>query len=97
MLTYLNESAVGEISDLLKDVGIKRETIPFYNMSTVRDWKDKMVYESDRQMRFLLNAMFTPLDMTDYEEAFVGWNELPGSLPLARPQWLLPYQDEPHP
>lgn len=29
-------------------------------------------------MHYLMNAMFTPLDMTDHEEAFVGWNEIGG-------------------
>jgi hypothetical protein len=23
-----------------------------------------------------MNALFTPLDMTDYEDTFVGWNEI---------------------
>jgi hypothetical protein len=29
-----------------------------------------------------MNALFTPLDMTDYENTFVGWNEVAGLLPI---------------
>jgi len=31
-----------------------------------------------------MNALFTPVDMTDHEEEFVGWNELHGALPINR-------------
>ena len=44
-----------------------------------------------------MSALFTPLDMTDYETDFVGWNELPGALPLNRPNWLTEINPEPHP
>ena len=44
-----------------------------------------------------MSAPFTPLDMTDYETDFVGWNELPGALPLNRPNWLTEINPEPHP
>ena len=53
-----------------------------------------MVYESDRQFDKLMNAMFTPLDMTDYEEDFVGWKEFPGALPINRQSWLTPIMEE---
>ena len=72
------------MEDLIREVGINRDSIAFDN---VQDWKEKrsaMVFESDRQFDKLLNAMFTPLDMTDYEEDFVGWKEFPGSLPINR-------------
>jgi len=44
-----------------------------------------------------MSALFTPLDMTDYETDFIGWNELPGALPLQRPNWLAEISPEPHP
>lgn len=44
-----------------------------------------------------MDAMFTPLDMTDYEDTFVGWNELYGSVPLNRISWLAPLMEEQHP
>jgi hypothetical protein len=30
-----------------------------------------------------MNALFTPLDMTDYENTFVGWDEVAGLLPAS--------------
>lgn len=44
-----------------------------------------------------MTALFTPLDMTDHETNFVGWNEVPGFLPLERPNWLTQIAPEPHP
>jgi hypothetical protein len=29
-----------------------------------------------------MNALFTPLDMTDYENTFVGYNEVGGAIPF---------------
>lgn len=72
------------MEDLVREIGIKRDTIAFNN---IQDWKEArsaMQFESDRQFDKLANAMFTPLDMTDYEEDYVGWKELPGALPINR-------------
>lgn len=41
-----------------------------------------------------MNALFTPLDMTDYEGSFVGWNELPGAVPITNHTILKPLMDE---
>lgn len=35
VLTYLNEAASGEMKDLINDVGINRDSIPFYNLATM--------------------------------------------------------------
>ena len=32
ILTYVNEAAYGEMRDLIRDVGIANDTIPFYNL-----------------------------------------------------------------
>jgi len=32
LLTYLREGSYGDLGDLVKEVGIKRDTIPFYNL-----------------------------------------------------------------
>lgn len=40
--------------------------------------------------------MFCPLDMTDHEEAFVGWNELPHDVPISATSWLTAIMPEPH-
>ena len=97
LLTYLREGAYGELGDLVKEVGIKRDTIPFYNLTEFRKYKDNLVQESDGQFTYLMSALFTPLDMTDYETDFVGWNEAKGALPLNRPNWLTEIAPEPHP
>ena len=81
----------------MKEVGIKRDTIPFFNLSEYRKYKDNTLNESDNQFQYFMSALFTPLDMTDYETDFVGWNELPGCLPLDRPNWLTSIAPEPHP
>lgn len=44
-----------------------------------------------------MNALFTPLDMTDYESKFVGYNELPGAAPFKNLQLLKSITDEPFP
>ena len=97
LLTYLREGAYGDLGDLVKEVGIKRDTIPFFNMQDWRKFKDNMVTEGDSQFKYLMSALYTPLDMTDYETDFIGWNELPGALPLAKPNWLTAIAPEPLP
>ena len=97
LLTYLREGAYGELGELVKEVGIKRDTIPFFNLEKFRQYKDNLVHDSDHQFSYLMSALFTPVDMTDYETDFVGWNELPGVLPLNRPNWLTEIVPEPHP
>ena len=44
-----------------------------------------------------MNALFTPLDMTDYEDTFVGFNEVGGALPMSGHQLLRPVVEEPYP
>lgn len=97
VLTYLNEAAYGDMKDLVTDVGINRDSIEFHNLSSVRKLKDNHIHDSDTNFHYLMNALFTPLDMTDYEENFVGWNELPGAVPMNRVSWLAPLQEEIYP
>lgn len=44
-----------------------------------------------------MNALFTPLDMTDYENTFVGYNEIEGAVPTNSPHLLKPLIEEPWP
>jgi len=44
-----------------------------------------------------MSALFTPLDMTDYETDFVSWNEIPGNVPISRHNWLQSIAPEPMP
>ena len=97
VLTYLNEDAYGEMKDLIRDVGIKNDEIPFHNLQSIRKLRDNHIHSSDGNFHYLMNALFTPVDMTDHEEEFVGWNELHGALPINRQSWLTPMQEEPHP
>ena len=48
LLTYLREGAYGELGDLIKEVGIQRDTIPFQNLVEFRKHKDNLVHDSDR-------------------------------------------------
>jgi len=97
ILTYVNEAAYGEMRDLIRDVGIEKDNIPFYNVDRVEYNKKNQMHASDDRFTYLMNAMFTPLDMTDQEESYVGWNEIGDDLPLTRQSWLDELQEEKHP
>ena len=53
VLAYVNEAAYGELRDLLVDVGIKDDTIPFTTLEMLNKGKDQNIFESDAQMRYL--------------------------------------------
>jgi len=97
ILTYINEAAYGEMRDLLNDIGLKDETIPFTNYAKLKKWGEQSLHEGDSQFHYLMNALFTPVDMTDYQDQFVGWNEIGGNVPINRQSWLLPFMPERHP
>ena len=97
LLQYLYEGAYGELGDLVKEVGIQRSSIPYYNVEKFRQFKDNLIHDSDHQFNSLMSALFTPLDMTDHESEFLGWNELPGAPPLSKVNWLASVMPEPHP
>lgn len=84
VLSYLHEAAYGEMKDLITDVGINYDSIPFHNLAALRKFNDNNSHESDGQFHNLMHALFTPVDMTDHEEEFVGWNEVAGTLPINR-------------
>lgn len=44
-----------------------------------------------------MNALFTPLDMTDYENTFVGFNEIGGGIPINNTHLLKNLVEEPWP
>lgn len=88
ILTYLNEAAYGDMKALIRDVGINADTIEFYNLARLRQVDENRMFESDRQLPWMLGGLFSPLNMTDYEENFVGWNELPKNVPLNNPTLL---------
>jgi hypothetical protein len=82
LLTYVNEVAYGEMRDLIRDVGIDKGSIPYYNIDRINAFQKNRMHESDARFQYLINAMFVPLDMTDHEESFVGWHEIGDDLPI---------------
>jgi len=47
VLTYVNEAAWGDLRDLLKDVGINKQTIQFANVADIIKKKDSKLHPSD--------------------------------------------------
>lgn len=96
MLQYVNDAAFGDFKDLLVDVGINNDSIPFNNLAVenMPMLADDQIFETDRQFEFFKSAYFPPLDGTTHEEYFVGWNEVPNSLPLQNLQFLSPLREE---
>ena len=82
VLSYLSNIAKGEMLDLVREVGINRDSMEFTSIQDVLEMEGKYVHPSDRMFGKFLNAMFTPLDMTDYEDDFVSFAEYPGEMPL---------------
>lgn len=85
LLTYVNEVAYGDLRELLKDVGVNKETINFTNVADYMKIKETRVHPNDRQSDNLRRARFTSVDMTDYENDFTGCNEINGGLPIMMP------------
>lgn len=97
VLTYLTEAAYGDMKDLINDVGISGDSVEFFNLAAIRKLKDNKIHASDDNFHYLMNAMFQPVDMTDYEDSFVGFNELSGAVPINRLSWLKPLMTESFP
>lgn len=81
VLTYVNEAAWGDLRDLLKDIGINRQTIRFSNVGDILKSREQKIHETDNQWHILTNSRFTSIDMTEYEYNFPSMNEV-GDLPL---------------
>jgi hypothetical protein len=84
--------------DLVRDVGISSDNIEFVNVGDLAKKREQLfVHQSDHNFNYLMNALFTPLDMTDYENTFVGYNEVEGAIPFNNVQLLKPVIEEPWP
>lgn len=59
VLTYVNEAAWGDLRDLLKDVGINKQTIQFANVADLLKAKDKFLHGNDKQFNNLRGSRFT--------------------------------------
>lgn len=71
----MNEGAYGEMKDLIRDVGIRDETIEFVNLAMRNKNVDRLAHAHDYKFKYLNSALFTPLDMSDYDENFVSFKE----------------------
>lgn len=96
VLTYVNEAAWGDLRDLLKDIGINRETIRYTNVADAIEAKDNRVYESDINFKNLINARYTMIDMTEYEHTYPGFNEN-GDIPISNLGYIQMLKPEPFP
>lgn len=67
VLSYLNEAAHGDMRALLNDIGMNRDSIQFMNLTKHRELSDNHEHASDENFKYLMNALFTPVDMTDHE------------------------------
>lgn len=86
------------MKDLITELGISRDTLEFMNVQDLQRKRENLLTQpSDSNFNYLMNALFTPLDMTDYEDTFVGFNEVGGSLPISGIQYLKPVIEEPWP
>lgn len=69
--------------DLVRDIGIYTDNMDVMNVGDYQKKREQLMTQpSDQNFQYLMNALFTPLDMTDYETKFVGYNELPGAAPF---------------
>lgn len=81
VLSYLSDGAFGGLKDLVKELGIVNDNLPFMNVGDLQKTRDSLMQnQSDHQFQFLMNALFSPIDMTDYEDNFVGFDEVPGGI-----------------
>jgi hypothetical protein len=88
LLKSVDQLAFGDLRALVEHVGIKRLDIPYVHPDELLAMKRDVSANDGMNFRYLQNAYFTPLDMTDYEENFVGWNEVGDFLPLSETNWI---------
>ena len=77
VLSIVAEAAFGEAADLYKDLGIEKKNLSFTRVGDYAKMReDNMVNPSDANLQYLMNQLFLPIDMTDYETQFVSEAEL---------------------
>jgi hypothetical protein len=83
LLTFLTETAEGEMKDLLDDLGIKKETLIVSDLQEILDDENEFINsETDEALNIFINSRINSIDMTDYEGTFVGYGELGIDLPF---------------
>ena len=72
----------------MNEVNVRHETLPFINWGEKKRMEsDLAIHPGDNQWKFVVNGLFVPTDMTDYEEQFTGWDEYPNQVPLSNVNW----------
>lgn len=76
MLGIFHETAYGSMRKLREEIGIedRESTLPWMKWRDVVESKEKTYTnpEGDPTYAYLMNALFTPIDMTEYENSFLG-------------------------
>lgn len=94
ILTMINEVSTGEMRELVREIGID-SSLEFMNVGEYQKKRDSLLkFPGDHNFSYLMNALFTPLDMTDYENTFVGYDEVGGDVPLNNLHLLKPCLEE---
>lgn len=95
LLLYLAESAAGEVKELLDEVYVRPDTLPFINYAEKKARESEIfITPGDSQFKYLMAALFTPLDMTDYEDSFCGFDEITGDHPFSNINWIQRWDSE---
>ena len=77
VLSFLSEAAVGPMRDLIREIGINDETLNFMNVPDFQKFRDEMLPgEDDHMYHNITNSLYSPIDMTNYENTFAPFNEL---------------------
>lgn len=75
ILTFVAETADGDMRNLLNDIGVFKGKNFGNNIDTLTNIEDNALEEYEDKMNIFLNSRFTTIDMTDYEHDYPNWNE----------------------
>mmetsp|Transcript_7241 Transcript_7241/g.6355 ORF Transcript_7241/g.6355 Transcript_7241/m.6355 type:complete len:214 (+) Transcript_7241:1560-2201(+) len=90
----INEVATGEMKDLIRDVGINSDMDFMSSVEFQKNRDNLLAWQSDNNFKYFANALFTPIDMTEYETMFTGFGEMSGFLPISGANQMTPYMEE---
>lgn len=76
VITYLNNTAFGDMRELLNDIGISVLTNPYSNAEEYLEAREDFNLDSDIQWQNFEYARLPMIDMTDYETDWAGPNEI---------------------
>jgi len=71
------------------------KTLEFLNVGDLIKKRDKLLIgPNDSNMNYLMNALYTPLDMTDYESNFVSLDDKKDGFGVGTPYLMRPMMEE---